>query len=268
MNAFRNIARRIVVLSSGDVYRANDILFARVEGAVEPTPLRESSPVRERLYPYRGSSVPPAYGIDWNEYDKVLVERAMSGDPRLPTTILRLPMVYGPGDHDGRKRRFMPYVKRMDDGRAAILLDRRTAKWRAPWGYAENVAEAVRLCVENDRAAGEVYNLGESGGADMEAWVRELATVVGWTGQLVVADQRCPPPSLPCQLNLDQHLDMDTTKIRRELGYREPISRREALERTVAWDRMHPAAHLDKSQFDYDAEDEILSNLERTSRSG
>src|SRR5262245_33232225 len=45
MNAFRGVARRVVVLSSGDVYRANDILFARVEGAVEPTPLTESSPV-------------------------------------------------------------------------------------------------------------------------------------------------------------------------------------------------------------------------------
>jgi len=261
VDAFRDVARRLVVLSSGDVYRANDILFGRIEGNIELTPLTESSPLRERLYPYRGIPVPAAYGIDWNDYDKILVERAASADSRLPATILRLPMVYGPGDDDGRKRRFMPYMKRMDDGRAAILLDRRTANWRAPWGYTDDIAEAVRLCVEDDRAAGEVYNVGESDGIDMEGWIRELAAVAGWTGRIVLADQSCPAPNLPRHLNLDQHLDMDTTKIRRELGYRETVSRREALSRTLAWDRAHPPTHIDQGQFDYRAEDAILSHL-------
>jgi nucleoside-diphosphate-sugar epimerase len=174
MSTFRGVAKRLVVLSSGDVYRANDILFGRVEGPVERTPLTEASPLRDRLYPYRGVPVPGAYGIDWNDYDKILVERATTGDSGLPTTILRLPMVYGPGDDHGRKRRFMPYAKRMDDGRAIILLDRRTARWRAPWGYTEDVAEAVRLCVENDRTAGEVFNVGESDRLDIEGWIREL----------------------------------------------------------------------------------------------
>ena len=95
----------------------------------------------------------------------------------------------------------------------------------------------------------------------MEGWVRELAAVVGWKGQLVLVDQACPPPNLPRQLNLDQHLDMDTTKIRMELGYRETVSRWEALSRTLAWDRTHPPTHLDQSQFDYGAEDAILSRL-------
>jgi nucleoside-diphosphate-sugar epimerase len=261
MDAFRGIAQRAIVLSSGDVYRANDILFRRFEGSVEPTPLTESSPLRERLYPYRGVPVPAEYGISWDDYDKTLVERAMRGDPRLPVTVLRLPMVYGPGDDGGRKRRFQSYMKRMDDGRSAILLDRRTARWRAPWGYADDIAEAVRLCVENERSAGEIYNVGESERLDVEGWVRALAAAVGWTGQLVMADEACPPPSLPRELNLDQHLDMDTTKIRRHLGYRETVSRAEALAKTVAWDREHPPKRLDRNQFDYAAEDAILSRV-------
>ena len=261
MNTFRGISKRVVVLSSGDVYLANDIVFRRVEGRLEPTPLTESSPLRERLYPYRGVPVPSAYGIDWDDYDKILVERAMLGDSDLPTTVLRLPMVYGPGDSGGRKRRFMSYVKRMEDGRAAILLDRRTAKWRAPWGYVEDIAEAVRLCVENDRAAGEVYNVGEADSLDMADWVRHLATVMGWTGQLVFADEACPPPNLPRTLNLDQHLDLDTAKIRRELGYCETVSRRDAVSTTLAWDREHPPTQIDRSQCDYAAEDAILSRL-------
>src|SRR5260370_28920548 len=53
VEVFRGIAKRAVVLSSGDVYRANDILFGRTPGAVECTQLSETSPLRERLYPYR-----------------------------------------------------------------------------------------------------------------------------------------------------------------------------------------------------------------------
>jgi len=142
---------------------------------------------------------------------------------------------------------------------AAILLDARTAKWRAPWGYTADVAEAVGLAVEQDRAAGDVFNVGETDSPDMQGWVRELAAGAGWRGQLVVVDEPCAPPNLPRSLNLDQNLDMDTTKIRRDLGYRETMSRREALEHTIAWDREYPPKHIDPSQFDYAAEDAILS---------
>ena len=259
MSAFSGIAKRIVVLSSGDVYRANDLLFRRIPGTFDPTPLNELSPLRDRLYPYRGIPVPAIEGFSWDDYDKVLVERVVMGNTELPCTVLRLPMVYGPGDYDGKKRRFWTYLKRMDDGRQSIVLDRRTARWRAPWGYVADVAKAVGLAVENERAAGEVYNVGEADGLDLQGWVRELAVVAGWRGRIVVVDEQCPAPNLPRTLNLDQHLDMDTAKIRRDLGYQETMSRREALERNVAWDREHPPKQSDSAQFDYAAEDVILS---------
>ena len=259
IGAFSGIAKRIVVLSSGDVYRANDLLFRRIPGTIDPTPLTESSPLRDRLYPYRGTPVPPIEGFSWDEYDKVLVERVVMSNAELPGTVLRLPMVYGPGDRAGQKRRFWTYLKRMDDGRQAILMDQRTARWRAPWGYVADVAEAVRLAVENERAAGEVYNVAESDGPDLQGWVQELATVVGWHGRITVVDEQCPAPNLPRTLNLDQDLEMDTAKIRRELGYQETLSRREALERNVAWDREHPPKQSDLAQFDYTTEDSILS---------
>jgi nucleoside-diphosphate-sugar epimerase len=137
-------------------------------------------------------------------------------------------------------------------------LDERTARWRAPWGYAGDVAEAIRLVVENERTAGEIYNVGESDRLDIQSWIRELAAVVGWTGRVIVVDEPCPPPNIPRQLNLDQHLDMDTTKIRHDLRYHETVSRREALEKTVIWDRDYPPNDVDPAQFDYVAEDAIL----------
>lgn len=264
--AFRGMAKRIVVLSSGDVYRANDLLFRRIEGAIEPTPLTEQSPLRERLYPYRGAGIPPVDDFSLDDYDKILVERIVLSNPGLPATVLRLPMVYGPGDYTGGKRRFEAYWKRMDDRRPVILLDQQTARWRAPWGYVEDVAEAVVLAVENSNAAGEIYNVCEQDALCVRDWVGELATVAGWRGRIVVVDQPCPPPSLPRSLNTDQNLHMDSTKIRRELGYRETVPRDEALRRTIAWERDHPPARMDPTQFDYAAEDRILATANPADR--
>lgn len=254
--AARDLGARLVVLSSGDVYRANDIVFRRVEGSLEPTPLTEGSPLRDRMYPYKGMSLPRAYDFDWDEYDKVLVERATIGVPGLRATALRLPMLYGPGDCTGLKRRFLAFVKRMDDGRPAILLDARTAQWCAPWGCTLDVADAVRLVVEHDDA-GRVYNVAEPGRMTMADWVHAWASIVGWKGDVVIRDEACPPPSFPRALNLEQHLDMDSSRIRRELGYRERLSRREALTTTIAWDREHPT-ELKAEEFDYEAEDRLL----------
>jgi nucleoside-diphosphate-sugar epimerase len=259
VHVFGGIATRVVVLSSGDVYRANDILFGRVPGAVENTPLTESSALRDRLYPYRGVPIPAGYDFNWDDYEKLLVEQTVLNNGGLPATVLRLPMVYGPGARDMMKRRFFSFLKRMDDRRPYILLDRRTAEWRAPWGYVADIAEAVRLTVESDRAVGQIYNVCELLASDIQTWIQDLAVAAGWNGRIALVDESCPPPNFPPNLNLDQHLDMDSTKIRRKLGYRETISRVEALQRNIAWDRAHPPLDLDPAQFDYAAEDAILS---------
>lgn len=86
MSAFRGIARRIVAISSGDVYRAYDVVRRREPGPPDRVPLGEDSPLREKLYPYEGEGA--------EEYEKILVESVVMKDPELPGTVLRLPAVY------------------------------------------------------------------------------------------------------------------------------------------------------------------------------
>jgi hypothetical protein len=50
----------------------------------------------------------------------------------------------------------------------------------------------------------------------------------------------------------------DTTRIREELGVSDAIDRREAVRRTVVWERTHPAAGVSPHQFDYHTEDDAL----------
>lgn len=263
MDLFRGVARRIVVASSADVYRAYGRLTGTEPGEPDPTPLDEDAPRRDKRYPYRGAEPRAADAPDrWtDDYDKILVEGVVLGDAALPATVLRLPMVYGPGD---RQHRLWQYLKRMDDGRPAILLDDVGARWRTCRGYVENVADAIALAVTDERAAGRVYNVAEPEALGEAAWVRAVGAAAGWHGDTVVLAPEHMPAHLAPEGDLRNHLELDSGRIRRELGYSERIPRTEALERTVAWERQHPPEHIDTAAFDYQAEDRALGREPRS----
>jgi hypothetical protein len=52
-------------------------------------------------------------------------------------------------------------------------------------------------------------------------------------------------------------------RIRKELGYRELLSREEAIRRTIEWERANPPANP-ITQFDYGAEDEALNQFKKS----
>jgi nucleoside-diphosphate-sugar epimerase len=252
METFKGIARRVVAISSQDVYRAYGRLLGTEPGPLEQGPFTEEALLRERLYPYRGQSE------RLHDYDKIPVERVVMGEAALPGTVLRLPMVYGPGDP---QHRLFPYLKRMDNGRSAILLGESLARWRWSRGYVEDVANAIALAVALERAAGRVYNVGEPEALSMTNWVRAIGRAAGWDGRIVVLPEERLPEHLRSPGNYEQNLTVDTSRIRSELGYTETFSREGALRRTVAWERAHPPEHIDQAQFDYTAEDRVLEML-------
>jgi nucleoside-diphosphate-sugar epimerase len=257
MSTFKSVAQRVIAISSQDVYLAYGRLIGTEAGAPEPGPLTEDSPLRKKLYPYRDKAEP---GNRQYDYEKILVERLFMGDPELPGTILRFPMLYGPGD---RQHRLFQYLKRMDDNRPAILLEQGMAEWRWTKGYVENIAAAIVLAVTDRSATGRIYNLGEEETLGEADWVRAIGAAAGWKGKVVTAPRQRLPEPLRSTINADQHLVVDTTRIREELGYRELVSRQEALRRTIDWEREHPSEEFDPNTFDYAAEDALLAELEQ-----
>lgn len=185
-----------------------------------------------------------------DDYDKILAERIVLAEPRLPATVLRLPMVYGPGDD---QHRFFPYLKRMDDDRPAILLGDE-ATWRSAWGYVENVAEAIALAVEDDNAAGRTYNVADEPPRTLQEWVEKISLVVGWTGEVVRA---IDDPRATDGHRWRQDLLTDSTRLRQDLNFAEPVPCPVALTRTIAWERAHPPS-MDPTQYDYAAEDAAM----------
>ena len=93
--------------------------------------------------------------------------------------------------------------------------------------------------------------------------MREIGCAAGWDGEVVTVPEDRLPEHLDWCLDTEQHWVADTTRIRRELGYRETVPRDEALRRSVEWERAHPPEKLDPSSFDYAAEDAALAGLGR-----
>jgi len=250
VSRFTGAAGRIVAISSGDVYRAYGRLLGSEPGPPEPVPLDEDAPLRQTLYPYRSTAAGPS---DWTfHYEKILVERAVLTSAALPGTVLRLPAVYGPGDSYHRLR---PYIKRMEDGRRTILLDEAQVGWRWSHAYVENVAHAIALAVTDDKAARRTYNIGEGKTPSTAERVREIGEVEDWTGRVVPLPAERMPPHLRGPYQPRQDLVVDTRRIRTELGFSEPISRKEGIRRTIAWERAHPPETGDPGTIEYAAED-------------
>jgi UDP-glucose 4-epimerase len=230
--------RRYVVTSSMDVYRAYGGLQSG-EGA-EPVPIDETSPVREKRYPYRGKFP----GMD--DYEKLDVEEAYLS---AGGTVLRLPIVYGP--HDGQRREEF-VLRRVRAGRTRIPIG--TGSWLGTKGFVADVARGVRLAIESG-LRGETFNLGESRTYTAGRWAQMILDAAASDAELV----RVPDDKLPEDMDMTsaipQHLLVDSSKARRTLGWSDTDAR-EALGVSVAWHLANPPSG---ASDDFAADDEALA---------
>lgn len=256
---------RLVVASSCDVYRAFGLVLGSEEGPLAPLPLREDSPLRARLYPYRRD--PPRAADDpdrWqDEYEKQRVEATLLAAADLAVTLIRLPMVHGPADP---RRRVGEWLRRMRPGRRGLVIAASQAAWRPCRGFVDDAGRALALALTRPAAAlgdGRVYHLADRPCAEGE-WVAAIARAAGWDGRVLIVPDRDLPAPLQVEARLEQHLDLDTTRIEADLGWRPLGTPAEALARAVAWERATPWPDPTPDQRQAEsareaAEDELLA---------
>ena len=247
MNIFRGVAQR--------VDRAVGIMHGTESGPLQELPLTEESELRRSLHPYPAEGVQLMRRIfSWvtDDYDKIPAERVVMNDRELPGTVLRLPMVYGPGDP---LHRFYPVVKRIADGRRHIIFPETFGAWRSPRGYVENVAGAIALAATDKRSVQRIYNVCEEPSFSELEWARKIADAMVWGGEFVVLPNEHTPPHLLKPGNARQHWTASSMRIRRELGYQESVAIEEAIRRTIRWEQENPPGVSLLAQFDYAAED-------------
>jgi nucleoside-diphosphate-sugar epimerase len=253
VDVMTGISKRLVVISSADVYGN----YGRLRGDLAETyidgKLSESSPLRKNKYPYRNQAKVENDFRYW--YDKTLVEQAITSQNELPSTILRLPIVYGPNDP---QHRFRDYVRRMIDKRPAILLDEQKADWRITRGYRDNCAAAIVAAVRNEKASSQVFNAGEKSALTERQWIEKIAKIIGWKGKIVTLPNDELPEHLQSPLNWKCHLETDTSRLRTELGFIDPVDFDAGLYTTIDWEKktLEPD---DKTASYYEAEDNVLS---------
>jgi nucleoside-diphosphate-sugar epimerase len=237
---------RAVVLSSMDVYRAFGSLL-RGE-ATDAVPLDEEAPLREARHLYRGQRAPPLRGVDPESYEKIDVEQVARA---AGATVLRLPVVYGPRDHLRREEMLLRRVRagrlRIPFGAGNLLFARASVR---------TVAAAVRLAAEARGLRGEVLNVGERRTDSMEQWARRVLALTDSAAQLVRVPDARLPPDLRTTGTFAQHLLVDSSRARAQLGEfeRDPA---QALAESVRWHMQHPPAD---SSVDFSEDDAALAS--------
>lgn len=206
VKGFSGRVQRMVVVSSGDVYRAYGRFTCLEPGDIESTPLTEDSPLRSVLFPYRAKA---RAADDLNYYyEKILVEKVFLQARRSETTVVRLPKVYGPEQNTKL---------------STVYAFRNQPNWRWTHGYVENVAAAVALAAVHEAAANRIYNVGEE----------YTPTVAERLSFLQPAQEEIEPKGNVAGYDFRQDIVYDTTRIRRELGYEERVRYEEGLKRTL-----------------------------------
>jgi len=264
MDTFRGLTARVVAPSSMDVYRAWGVFYGFEPGGLQEMPVTENSELRTSHIPYPPEVLKKVQQIyPWvdDEYEKINVEKAVLNDRDLPGTVLRLPMVYGPGDP---VHRFHFLLKRIGDGRRNMLFADDVATLRTPRGYVENVAHAIALAATSERASGRIYNVCEPVAFSELDWAKKIAAAASWDGKFIVLPHDQTPKHLWMPGNTAQHLVASSDRIRKELGYSELISLDESIHRTIDWERGHPPANP-MAQFDYPAEDAAIPSIKAAS---
>lgn len=189
-----------------------------------------------RREPYRETDVPvpeDAYAISKWEAEQGL--QRIVQETGLEVVVLRPPLVYGPGVKANFRR----------------LIDTVARGWPLPLGaihnrrsllYLGNFVDAIRVCVEHQAAAGQIFLIDDGRPVSTPELIRAMAHAMGRPARLLAV----PPGVLEfagallgkraALQRLTGSLWMDSSPIRTRLGWTPPYSMAAGLAATVgAW---------------------------------
>lgn len=156
---------------------------------------------------------------------KARAEAALRAVHGLRLTVLRPPLVYGPGV----RANFLALLRAIARG---IPLPLGAIRNRRSLLYVGNLADAIVSCVERAQAIGRTYVVADGEALSTPA----LCTAIGDALERRARVFAFPPALLPIR-SLTSSLEVDDAAIRRDLGWRPPFSFEEGLCATARWYR-------------------------------
>ncbi len=167
------------------------------------------------------------YGVSKWEAEQVL--RKVAEDTGLEVVILRPPLVYGPGV----KANFLSLFKIVDRGVPLPLASINN--------HRSLIYDAITTCINHPEASGQTYLVSDGEDVSTPELIRRVAAALGRPARLFPF-----PPSLmrfagklfgkaDAVERLVGSLTIDSSKIRRELGWKPPFSMEQGLKETAEW---------------------------------
>ncbi len=192
---------------------------------------------RTGTHPFTEADAPrpeDAYGVSkWRAEQELARAAAATG---LETVVLRPPLVYGPGVK-GNFLRLLGWIARGAPLPFASLENRRSLV------FVGNLCSAVLAAVTVPAAAGRTFLVSDGADVSTPALVREIAQALDAKPRLVP----CPPALLRAALaalgwsaeaaRLTGSLQVDASRLRRELAWQPPYTLAQGLVETARWYR-------------------------------
>ena len=184
------------------------------------------------VQPYTESQ--PSHAEDAYGRTKYQTELLISSSPDLKSTIIRSPLVYGPGVKGN-------FLKLMQLSERGLPLPIGMIKNERSLIFLENLIDAVIQSLENSAAIGQTYLVSDN--ADIST--PELFRAVG--NALNKPTRLFPFPVFLLRLagvlvgksgairRLAGSLQVDCSKIHKELGWKPPVGLQQGLDKTVIW---------------------------------
>jgi nucleoside-diphosphate-sugar epimerase len=188
----------------------------------ESAPYTENSPTQPT----------DAYGISKWEAEQAL--RQIEARTDLEVVVIRPTIVYGPGV----KANFLKMIKVIQH---RIPLPLSAIANKRSLIYIGNLVDALKICVTHPAAAGKTYLVSDGEDVSTPELIQRIATALGVSARLF------PIPLSLMRLageltgksaavnRLTGSLTVDSSKIRRELGWTPPFTMEEGLRETAVW---------------------------------
>ncbi|MBI3303213.1 MAG: epimerase [Deltaproteobacteria bacterium] len=175
----------------------------------------------------------------------------------------RYPYVYGPYQLVPRE---WCVIRRILDKRPFIILPD-GGLMLSTHGYAANLAHAVLLAVDKPEAsAGQIYNCGDEQVFTLHQWVEVIARTMNYQWDIISLPNAVAAPARPLAMQAtSHHRVVDLSKIKNQLGYKDPFPVEEALAKTVHWYLEHPPERGGEIErrlqdpFNYAVEDQLVA---------
>lgn len=181
---------------------------------------------------YDAADPQDSYAISKLQAEQALHE--ISKETGMEIVILRPPLVYGPGV----KANFYNLMRLVSK---TLPLPLGLIRNRRSMIYVENLADAIVICATHPNATGQTYLVNDGRAVSTPELIQQISSVMGKPSRLFpfpISILRAFVSLLGKAAMIDrlsQSLEIDDSKIRRELDWRTPYTSKQGLEKTVNW---------------------------------